>query len=259
MSEKRYVNLFDAHWGSERVNGHTKSLHDPQTLDAVLAFLGDFKPHYLTLGGDFLDCGSISHWQKGKTRATEGMRLLKDAEGLRTNFLKPAAAAMVRDDHRLVYHVGNHESWIEDWVDQNPTLEGIIELDNLLQLTRNNWEIIPQGKHSKIGKLYIIHGDQFKPNQTIAKKAVETYQRNVHFGHFHTAQTYTTIAPLDEEPKQGVAVPCLCKRNPGYAEGQPNRWLQGFEYGYVNPDGSFHNNTALRIGGKFVINGKVYR
>ena len=259
MSEKRYVNLFDAHWGTERVSGHTKNLHDPACLDAVLAFMSDFKPHHLNLGGDMLDCGSISHWQKGKARSTEGMRLLNDAEGLRNDFLKPARETVVRDDHSLVYIRGNHESWIEDWVDENPTLEGIVDLDRLLGLTPTGWKIILQGGHVKMGKMYIIHGDQFKPNMNIAKKVVETYQRNVHFGHFHTSQSYTTIAPLDDEPKQGVAVPCLCRRNPGYANSSPNRWMQGFEYGYLLPDGSFFNSTALRINNKFVINGKVYR
>lgn len=259
MSEERYVNLFDIHWGTERVNGHLKTLHDEGMLDSVLTFMSDFKPHYLNIGGDALDCGAVSHWNKGRARQVEGVRLLKDAEGLRTQFLKHAMETQPQKGAKRTYIKGNHEDWIDQWVDQNPTLEGIVDLERLLGLDKDHWNIVEVGGAYKMGQLYLIHGDQFKPNQTVAKKAVEVYQRNVHFGHHHTHQVHTNVTPLDDAPKQGVAVPCLCKRNPGYAEGQPNRWLQGFEYGYLQKDGTFHNQVVLRIDGKFVADGKIYR
>jgi hypothetical protein len=257
-SESRYVNLFDAHFGHELKGGHRKPLHDQHAIDATLAFCSDFKPTHLTFGGDMLDCGVISHWRTDKHRQVEGVRLLKEAFECQEKLLEPAAAT-IASGGVLRYHVGNHEQWLEDYVDANPQLEGLVELDALLGLTHSGWQLIPLGGASKIGKLYIVHGDQIGGGIHVAKKALDIYQRNIHFGHFHPASTHTAVAPLDAEPKQGMAVPGLCKRNPGYSKDGPNRWVQGFEYGFVEANGNFHARVVIMIDGRFYAEGKLYR
>ena len=257
-SELRFVNLFDAHYGHERTGGHLKPLHDQAAIDAALKFSADFKPDILTFGGDMADCGAISHWKDNKQRQNEGVKLRRDFEGLKTNLLAPAAATIAKGG-LLRYHLGNHCQWLEDYVDANPALEGLIDLDSMLGLTVSGWEIIPLGGASKLGKLYIVHGDQIKGGVNVAKRAVDLYQRNIHFGHHHTFALATNVAPLDEKPKQGVAVPCLCKLNPGYAKNAPNRWLQGCEYGWIEPNGNFHYHVVQIIGGQFHAEGRLYK
>jgi hypothetical protein len=257
-SESRYVNLFDAHYGHELQGGHRKALHDQKVLDLVLTFCSDFRPEILTFGGDMLDCGVISHWKEGKQRQVEGLRLLKETEGCRRDLLIPAAETTVAGGS-MIYHVGNHERFLEDYADANPQMEGLVDLDNLLSLTKTGWQIIPLGGASKLGKLYIVHGDQIGSGIHVAKKALDIYQRNIHFGHMHTHQVWTSVAPLDDEPKQGMAIPGLCKRNPGYNKEGPNRWVQGFEYGWVEPNGNFHSRVVLIINGKFFAEGKLYK
>lgn len=258
MSEKRYVNLFDAHVGFEKVTGKLKALHDPKMLAATMRFVADFKPDLINLCGDMLDCGGVSHWNEDEKRQTEDVRLLKDAETLQNDVLIPCRDSAA-SGAALTYLGGNHEDWLEQFVDKHPALEGVLSLDNLLQLTKNGWTLLPHGGVIKLGHLYLIHGHQIKGAQHIAKKAVDVYQRNVHFGHHHTHQVWTSIAPLDMQPKQGVAVPCLAQKNPGYANGQPNRWMQGFEYGWLESNGNFHNNIALLVGRKFFAEGRTYR
>ena len=146
----------------------------------------------------------------------------------------------------LVYIVGNHEDWLNDLVDESPALEGIVDIEALLHLQK--WKVIPQGGSVNVGKLTFIHGDQIKGGEYIAKAAVISYERSIRFGHHHTAQLYTKTSPLDYQlAKTGLAVPCLCTKDPKYGEGKPNRSMQGFLYGYVNNDGSFNDYLVTII------------
>jgi hypothetical protein len=128
---------------------------------------------------------------------------------------------------------------------------------NLLEL--KGFNVIPQGGHTNLGKLTFIHGDQLS-GEFPAKSAVIAYERNIRFGHFHSYSSYSKNTPMDDEyPKTGISVPCLSKKNPSYGKGKPNRWSQGFLYGYLLPDGNFHDYVVTIIRGKAVIEGKIYR
>lgn len=257
---RRFAALYDTHVGYETVGGHKKPLHDPKALDIVMQFLGDFKPHDVILGGDNLDCGAIArHHNKGKPRKTEGFRLLRDAEECQRLVVKPIEAMLPKDGRR-VYIKGNHEDWIEDLLDMDPALEGLIDLRKMLDLG-SKWEVIEQGRGVQYHKLYFLHGDTIKGGEHVAKSGVVNYERNVRFGHHHTYQVYTKTSPIDAEvAKTGVAVPCLCSKDVGYMERLPNRWVQGFTYGWIDEDsGAFSDQVAVIIRGKAVINGKIYQ
>lgn len=252
---ERFLATFDLHYGFERRGGHKVPLHDPKAWGVVMAFAQDFKPHTWIHGGDMLDCGSISHHNKQKPGRTEGLKLLSDADEGVALFIKPAEA-VTKD--RLIYMIGNHEDWLADLIDDQPALEGIIDIAKLLHLTK--WTVIDQGKPFDLGKLTFLHGDTIKGGEHVAKKAVIDYERSIRFGHHHTHQTYTKASPLDyKNAKMGTAVPCLCTKTPKYAEGASNRWVQGFNYGYIEDNGHFSDYVVIIIDGKCVINGKVYR
>lgn len=252
---ERYVALFDIHWGYERdASRHKVPLHDVRACNVALAFIKDFKPHHVLLGGDILDCGAISHHRKGIVGQLEGLRLLAEAQECRERIIEPIAGLT---PGRLIYHIGNHEDWLQDVTDELPALEGIVDIRALLQLGKK-WEVIPQGGISRLGKLVFAHGDQLRGGEHVAKAAVTAYEKSIRFGHFHTYQTYTKVAPVDTAGHTGIAVPCLCKKGHRYGQGAPNRWAQGFLYGYLHPDGSFNDYVALIINGKATINGKHY-
>lgn len=219
----------------------------------MLAFAKDFKPDVWILGGDFLDCSCISHHNKGKPGRVEGLRLLSDAAEGHKAFIEPVEQIA----KTCVYMVGNHEFWLHDLTDEMPTLEGVVGLEALLKL--DNWTVIPQGEAYHLGKLTFIHGDTLSGGEHVAKNAVITYERNIRFGHFHTYQTYTKSSPLDyKNAKTGMAIPCLCTKLPSYGKGKPNRWVQGFNFGYVHPNGTFNDYVATILDGKTVIHGKEY-
>ncbi len=252
---EKFAALYDLHWGYERRGGHKIALHDTKALKATLAYLKDFQPDHIILGGDILDCGAISHHNHGKPGATEGLKLLADAKELQEALIKPLQELNAKS---YTYIVGNHEDWLNDLVMIVPALEGIVDLKSILKLD-DKWKIVPQGECHRLGKLAFVHGDQVKGGEHCAKWATVAFERNIRFGHFHTHQTYSKTSALDTHGHTGICVPCLCKRNPMYGGGAPNRWQQGFLWGYVNgPDGMYNDYVSTIINGKTMINGKVY-
>jgi len=251
----KFAFLTDLHFGYERKSRHKYPSHDLKAFGAAFAFLEDFKPDVLILGGDILDCSVISHHNHGKPGRVEGMRLLADAEECHAEIISPLNG--LGADKR-VYIIGNHEDWIRDLEEDMPGLEGLLDLDNLLQL--DQWSIIPQGKHYNLGKLTFLHGDQLRGGDHVAKAAVVTYERSVRFGHFHTFQAYTKTSALDIQlGRTGIACPCLCTKEPRYGEGKANRWVQGLNWGYVLPDGTYADYVSIITNGKMVASGKVYK
>lgn len=252
---ERFVALYDLHFGYERRGGHKVALHDSKALKVALDFIKDYKPDHIILGGDMLDCGMISHHNHGKPGAVEGFRLLGDAKELRAALIEPLETLKSKS---LTYITGNHERWLTDLVERIPALEGIADVAAVLNLS-DKWKLVPQGEAHKLSKLVFIHGDQVKGGEHSAKSATVSYEANVRFGHHHTAQIYTKTSALDANGHTGIAVPCMCKKNPAYGGGSPNRWMQGFLWGYVNgPDGIFNDYLTIIVNGKAIINGKIY-
>lgn len=252
MSEK-FIALFDLHYGFERKAGHKVALHDDKALSVAIKFAGDFKPDHVILGGDILDCGCISHHNHGKPGAVEGFRLLGDAKECKAAIIDPIEALKPKS---LTYIVGNHEDWLNDLVDQIPALEGIVDVRSVLSLGKK-WNVVDNGSAFKLNKLVFVHGDQIKGGAHPAKYAVDSFERNIFFGHHHTHQAYTKVSSLDLNGHTGTAVPCLCKKGPSYGGGSPNRWMQGFLYGYFDGK-SFNATVVIIINGRAIIEGKVY-
>ena len=251
-TEKKFVALFDLHWGSERRGGKTRELHNPKAIDVALQFIGDFKPDEIILGGDALDCGAISHHNDRRAGRLENLRLLSDAEGLRKDVLSRLPIKAKR-----TFIEGNHEDWLNQMVELHPGLSGIIEANHLLKL--DGWNYIPQGGLYRLGKLWFAHGDQLGGGEHVAKKAVIDWERSVRFGHHHTYQAYTKTAAPDSYGHTGVCVPCLCRKGPGYGKGKANRWIEGFNYGWVAPNGYFTDYIALITKNRARIEGKLYK
>lgn len=264
---ERFIAIYDTHIGNEhRGSGRGLSpLHDARAIRAVTKFAEDFKPHHLVLGGDILDCGAVSHHNKGKARKIEGMRLQADSRLARELVIEPLVGSLTRPhrgESRKLWIPGNHEDWIEDLIDREPALEGLVTIEKLLGLGRG-WELTEYGRSAALtSKLHFIHGDQIRGGENAAKTAVVQYGLSgcIRFGHYHTAQTFTKTSPVEDElPVDGKSVPCLCTKDPKYNEGAPNKWAQGFLFGYINGDGTFNDYVAIIINGKFIANGKEFR
>lgn len=252
---KRFLFCTDLHWGYERKGGHKVPLHDEKAWQVVLEFAKDFKPHTFIFGGDLLDAGAISHHNKGKPGRTEGLKLLADTEECYDKVVKPIEALKIP---RMVIIKGNHDAWVDDFIDDYPALEGIVSFEKLLHLDK--WTVVPQGDAFNLGRLTFVHGDQLKGGEGVAKAAVTAYERSIRFGHFHTLAAHTKTSVLDYKlGKTGISIPCLCKKGPSYGKGAPNKWIQGFNYGYLDDKGNYNDYVPIILDGKTVINGRTYK
>jgi hypothetical protein len=255
MKIERFVSLFDLHYGYERKHRKIVPLHDAPTLSIAKQFIKDFAPHHIVLGGDMLDCGAISHHNDRKPGRVEGLRIFSDAKELRTALLGPLEATRAK----LTYLIGNHEGWLNQLVEAVPGLEGLVEPEVLLDLG-GRWKVVPQGEKFRLGKLVFKHGDSLTGGEHIAKAAVIASERSIRFGHHHTYAVYTKVSDVDLAQKHtGVSMPCMCRKGPGYGRGKANKWINGFGWGYILPNGTFTDYVTVVVKGQAVINGTHYR
>jgi len=240
---KRGVVLFDIHY----------PLHNEACMSVVKQFVKDFDPHYLIYGGDALDLACISDFNKAKPKLIEKARLKKEYRGFQKDILTPLESR-VSDKCKKYYLIGNHEWRVDRLVEGNPQMEGLVELEEHLNLS--DYNIIPYNRVLNIGEIAVIHG--FTCNKYHSEKNVSTFNTNVFSGHLHTNQVYTKVSPINSLPKSGVSVGCLCDMNPHYMQNKPSAWVHQFLFFYMFEDGSFSYYTPTIINGKVMINNKLY-
>jgi predicted phosphodiesterase len=249
---KLYVAIFDIHY----------PLYNKPAFNAVLDFLGRNKIDGLTLGGDQLDNAEIAHHNKGKGLYKLPGSYRKNVLGLDTHILTPLED--LAGDAKLVYHIGNHERFEYDFVEEHPELQDTVNHVKILELEKRGWKVIPLGHCSKIGKLTVAHGEILSGigNQSAmypSRKAVELYGTSVLAGHTHSPQSYTRIAPVEKVQKHmGWISPCCCTINPTYLRNKPTAWLAGFNIIEVMGNGDFNLYPVIIPNGRFSFAGKVY-
>jgi predicted phosphodiesterase len=237
------VALFDIHYPE----------HDEAALEVTFEFLKDFKPDWLILGGDQMTLDAISSFNRRKIKLRENKRLKKEYDGFQRDVLDRLEEILPAKCKKY-FIIGNHEYRIDRLKEYNPTYEGLIEVENNLNL--KNWIIIPFNNVFNIGDMHFTHGWYYNLHYT--KKTVLEAQKMIFVGHVHIPQTHTAVSPAYALPKQCVGVGCLCNRNPEYMEDKPNAWVHQFLFWYMFDDGTFTYFQPTIINGRCIINGKVY-
>lgn len=244
---KKVVALFDIH------------IPNNISLEGIYNFLTDERPDILILGGDFMDMQSLSHWAMagGKKLTLEGKRYQKECNEARS--VLDRLRSCVGKGCEIVYLEGNHEDWVNQYIDRNPEMEGIINLPLMLDLEGRNIKWIPFKSGSnfyKVGKLYYTHGEYTVDNH--AKKMLQVWNCNIRYGHMHQHSTVTRTSKKGiGDMHKAISVPCLCKEG-DYMIGRSNNWSHGFHIAYVKPSGNFYEYVVPIIDGAFYFNGKLY-
>lgn len=226
--------------------------YDARAIMCVEKFLPDFRPHILIYMGDALDLGYISRHEVANRRLMEGKRLTGDYKNINKLIKRHKKLA---GNPKVVYMIGNHEDWVNDYINQNPNMESFAEIENNLEGVD---EFVPLNQTYKVGKLYYLHG--IYTNQYHAKKTVDNYKRNVVYGHTHTYQAHTSVSPIDRTDYHcASSVGSLCSKNAKYMEKRPSAWIHGFSVAYVQSSGCFSHYQVIINNGQFVWNGKLYK
>lgn len=239
---KKIVALFDTH------------IPYQIPLDPIFRFIEDFKPDVIILGGDICEWGSVSHWVADQSRHLDFGTIKSEYEAMGEVVLRPISRVAVHASK--IYLTGNHEDWIRKACDANPNLRGFAELKRNIK----GWKILPYNVPYKAGpNLVYIHGTY--ENKYHSNKTAEAYVgKSVIYGHVHSMQLYSNVSPVDSKHfYQAQSVGCLCHLNPSFMKNKPNAWVNGFNYTYLNDDGTFHPFSVIIVKNKFWAEGKLYK
>ena len=154
--------------------------HNKRLWTNILRFCEDFEPDAFVFGGDNLDLEVVSHWVGNRRRKVEGKRLKKDYLRFNNEVLSPLDD-ILSDDAERIFLLGNHEDWVEQYIDEHPEVEGFFEVRNNLDIGK--WDVYEYGEVAKIGKLHFIHGTYITIHN--AMKTAQVYGRNIVYGHGH--------------------------------------------------------------------------
>jgi hypothetical protein len=236
-------------------------IHHPhieeKLLDSVNQFIFDYDPHELVYMGDQISLECISGWNRRKPLLKEGRRLIKDYEAFDQDILK-VHESITAPDTRRTFFIGNHENRVQIYIEENPELEGIIDLEKHLNLVDRGYNIIPFNEIYKLGKLSVIHGYYW--NKYHATKTLEAFEGNVVYSHVHNPQLYAKVSPVDRKGyHMATSLPCLCNIKPDYKRNAPNFWINGFGVvEYLPATGYFNLYMIIIIDGTFMWNGTYY-
>jgi predicted phosphodiesterase len=223
-------------------------MQDERALGAVCDYISFYKPDIIVHAGDVGDFESVSHWMKDKRLSLEGKRLRSDMD---------AALAILnrfKDIPERIVCIGNHDAWVEAYVQSNPAVAGFIDLEK--EYKDSGWKVVPLNKPYQLGKLLLFHG--LFTNEHHAKSTVHAFSKSCMYGHTHDAQLYT--ASFYDGEKSAQSIGCLCDMNPDYLKNRQKRWVHGFATVEVDTvNGDFFPDFIKIVKGRFSRNGILYK
>lgn len=186
---------------------------DEKSLKAVEKYIADnVWDEYINLG-DYIDFDSISFFSRGKPRQTEAKRIISDYDEANKILDRHQNIILKKNPSaKFTLLEGNHEHRVERYLDEYPQLEGMIEVENGLNLKKRkiNWvRCYDKGNLYKIGKACFHHGKYI--TQMHSKKMVEYYGINIFYGHTHDVQSFSKVNYGKNETLVGQSLGCLCR------------------------------------------------
>lgn len=235
--------------------------HDKKSLASLEKFMADNRWDYYINLGDMMDFDCISHHNKNKLREVEGKRILKDYE--EGNKILDRHQKIIRKRNpnaKFILLEGNHDYRIQRYLDANPQMEGMIEMEVGLRLKERGFKYIQcytKGEVFKLGKAMFHHG--LYTTKYHANKMVDTFGDNIFFGHTHDCQTFSRSTYGEDKTTVGQSLGCLCDYNQSYMKGRPSKWQQAFGVFYFMPSGFFNYYVPMIFNGQFMFNNKLYK
>lgn len=232
--------------------------HDDQAVSAFLKFAVDYKPHgYINLG-DFMEMGSVSHWDP---KDAKPRRFAPEAKAAR-EMLKRIDVAMGPQCIYKRFLIGNHEDWLDQYlVNKVPEFfDGLEDLgvnlrvQDLLLLKDLGYRVIPLNEVLRLGDLHFIHG--YYTNKYHAFKHLEVFGCNLMYGHLHDVQSYSGV--YVKGIREARSIGCLRLLNAPFMKGRPNNWTHAFGIVEYRIDGTYTPYVPYIVDGRFSYNGKVY-
>jgi len=222
----------------------------PEEYEVVKRFIADQKPDEVILLGDFMDCSSLSHWNDSKSRSMEGQRWNKEIKvaNKELDFLQEHAS-------KVSFLEGNHENWVEQYVEKHPEMEGLIEIPMKLKLKKRGIQWHKYNDLYQVGNLHFTHGCY--TGKYHAAKHLQSFGCNIVYGHSHSTQTAMMNMKM-QDTHMSYGLGCLCDHKPEYMKNRPANWINQFAVVYINTEGDFNVYPVNITNNKFMFEGKQY-
>jgi len=227
--------------------------HDSKAVICALKVMEWFSPDEVIILGDFLDCSPVNRHERNNLKFREGKTLLADYK-VANNLLD----VIQQSTNKVTYLQGNHEIWVDKMIDENPELDGLINVEQGLELKARGIKYLPYNVPYKLGKLYFVHG--LFTGAHHAQKHVDAFGCSVAYGHLHDVQMHVKVSPVDVEDRHlGISLGCLANKNPQYMKNRPNNWVHAIGIGTVRSDGTFNIEPIIINDGVATISGRTIR
>lgn len=236
-------------------------LHDAPAVKAVCKAIELVKPDIYIDLGDTGEWESASHWQwKKKKRppleyqipfVDEDIRLVNKGMDI---IDKSLDKANVKDRHFIC---GNHEEWLNNFVEENPYLADRYLVPKALRLKERGYKYHPLGKYLKIGKLNFYHGHHFA-GVSHTRNHLLRLGGNVMYGHHHDIQQ-SSVTHIDGV-KSAWSIGCLKDMGDdanGWLGNRKHNWQHGFAIVTFHKNGNFNVTLHQIVDGITVVQGKV--
>ena len=228
--------------------------HNTFVLNGIIEMMKIEKFDGIIWGGDFLDMGALSSYEKGKINKSNVS--LSD-EYFAGNGVLDIFDSLLSKDAEKYFLFGNHESRYHKWLsDVNNNKYGdLINPIDALRLKDRGYEVYSDYMNDvlELGSLHIMHG--FYYNIHCAKKHMDVFRRNVLFFHTHRVQMFR------EGDFCGYNAGCLANiSSPAFnyaTKGMKSAWANAFAVVTIDGDRHFVN-TVNCVDNKFEFGGRIY-
>lgn len=228
--------------------------HDAEAWETFLTVAREWQPDVLVFLGDVVDMYQVSRHPKDPLRRLT----FQDEVAIANRELNRVSALKIP---RVLVTEGNHETRLQRWlVDQAPQLVGMVDVRDLLQIDRRNWEWYPYGTHTRIGKLHFAH-DIGHAGVYAARQSSQAFGHNIIFGHTHRAQAHYESTVTGE---RFVAWTMGWLGDPEAIDYQHRAKVtrnsqHGFGVAHLDSEGNGWVSFIPIIRGAAVVDGKLYR
>jgi predicted phosphodiesterase len=207
--------------------------HSESCLALVKAWLKIEKPDIVVLGGDILDCGTISKFRNPRGPRYPDFKAELDACKEAVHTLVDACGKA-----KIIWGEGNHELRLPSYVMAcSPQLHRLISIPDLMQpLPGVKWIEAKRGSsfiYELTDKLLVAHGERYSSvsSANVARLTLHETKRSIIVGHNHAEGTHRESGGHYGKEMVALVAGCLCEA-PTYR--MNHRWTHGFVAGVIN-------------------------
>lgn len=201
------------------------------------------RPEVIVSIGDFLTLDCLSSWDKNNRKKMEGKRYMEEIKlgrkALDYLFSMVVKYNNMRRRHkketykpRFVFIEGNHEYRLTRYINQNPELEGTMDVGRDLGLELMDAHWVPYHGYFEINGIYFMHvpfnkGGRPVGGNYVARRALDMTNKSVVFGHTHKLVVENIHRTGGEHLQQALNVGCFFEHQPDYVAGAPSDYWRG--------------------------------